>query len=319
MNSKIWSIVFIVIYPCLERRVLCATNSRLEEKVDALDNLVRLLNEKVDRDIEDRKLVMKKFSETQEYVEKSIRDIAHNEAKAEELESLSRNIVKNNEAVKQISKEFFRMKKAIMEERRARSTDANAVSIEQLTRLIEKKHNDINNMIERRDDNMNNLVQLINDNRKAAYLAAAVVKKEDIPIIEDFDIHNSDSCLETRISDLYTHLQSVKEFRVTLAGGRNDREGRVEIDYQGRHGTVCDDYWDNNDAKVVCRMLGFTGGIAFQGPVSFYGHRFGEGTGEIMLSNVDCSGDEMSLFSCYYLGIGGYGCDHREDAGVRCK
>ena len=105
---------------------------------------------------------------------------------------------------------------------------------------------------------------------------------------------------------------------MTLAGGGNDREGRVEIDYQGRHGTVCDDHWDNNDAKVVCRMLGFTGGIAFQGPSNSNGHNFGNGTGEIMLTNVQCTGNEMSLFACHYRGFGISGCMHIEDAGVRC-
>lgn len=38
-------------------------------------------------------------------------------------------------------------------------------------------------------------------------------------------------------------------------GGYDDKEGRVEICSGGLWGTVCDNYWDISEAKVVCRQL----------------------------------------------------------------
>lgn len=43
---------------------------------------------------------------------------------------------------------------------------------------------------------------------------------------------------------------------IRLVGG-DSNSGRVEVLYEGRWGTVCDDFFDTNtNTKVVCRMLG---------------------------------------------------------------
>ncbi|KAJ8042164.1 Deleted in malignant brain tumors 1 protein [Holothuria leucospilota] len=97
-----------------------------------------------------------------------------------------------------------------------------------------------------------------------------------------------------------------------LSGG-NASAGRVEVFYNGEWGTVCDDSWDINDARVVCLQLGFSDAIARYGNAFF-----GQGSGEIWMDNVECNGQESSLSDCTHNGFGNHNCGHSEDAGVAC-
>ena len=118
-----------------------------------------------------------------------------------------------------------------------------------------------------------------------------------------------------------------------MIGGDSDLEGRVEVCSAGVWGTVCDNSWSSVDASVVCGQLGYphqrmlvvlinqildhsnyiTDAIAR--PLAF----FGQGSGDILLDNVGCTGTEDRLIDCSNNGIGVHNCTHSEDAGVTCQ
>ena len=281
----------------------------------------------------------------------------NNDGIQKELKTLSEKMEQNNKAISQLTESQMRLRRGLMEEKKARKADAAAVVTEliQLQRtlnelskseqeIIKNQNNLANNInvIQTKTDALQNTIVDLRDQSdmleqtlkdelsrstkmtnnttqqlviQVSNIAQAVeASKEAVaPKQSCNNWLDLDACLQKSFMSIIQILGSVK-----LVGGNNSREGRVEIDYQGRHGTVCDDDWSNNDAKVVCRMLGFTGGIAFYGPGASNGHSFGEGTGEILLDDVTCTGDEVSLFACKHRGIGIENCGHSEDAGVRC-
>uniref|UniRef100_A0A8C7A9R0 Macrophage receptor with collagenous structure n=1 Tax=Neovison vison TaxID=452646 RepID=A0A8C7A9R0_NEOVI len=96
---------------------------------------------------------------------------------------------------------------------------------------------------------------------------------------------------------------------VRIIGSRN--RGRAEIFYNGVWGTICDDDWDNSDATVFCRMLGYSSGTALT--------NMSPGSGEIWLDNVACRGTEITLWNCRKNNWGAHNCNHNEDAGVECR
>ena len=133
---------------------------------------------------------------------------------------------------------------------------------------------------------------------------------------------------------------------IRLAEGSTPQEGRVEVCKSNVWGTVCDDGWNREDARVVCRQLGYSiasksfkslRGIKFNYvvekivqvndirklfillslSVSIDRAFFGPGYGVTALNNVQCVGTESRLVDCISSTISRV-CPHTEDAGVKC-
>ena len=74
-----------------------------------------------------------------------------------------------------------------------------------------------------------------------------------------------------------------------------------------------DDEWNNEDARVVCRMLGLgTGGA--RATQNAY---FGTHGSDFIMDDVDCQGHEEDLWDCVFLA--NHNCASSEAAGVICS
>lgn len=104
--------------------------------------------------------------------------------------------------------------------------------------------------------------------------------------------------------------------RIRLVGGRNSAEGRVEVKaFDYAFGGICDDGFGLAEASVVCRQLGFTMG-AEKAEINSH---FGSGSGQILMDEVRCTGNESDLLSCRFSPWGKHDCTENEWAGVVCK
>jgi len=92
-------------------------------------------------------------------------------------------------------------------------------------------------------------------------------------------------------------------------------EGLVQVIYNKTWGWVCADLWDKKDADVACRMMDFDGALS-----SFTDReKSKENNFPVWLNNMQCNGNEISLFSCVHNGFRAHGCAEKKKAGTLCK
>ncbi|XP_028253060.1 deleted in malignant brain tumors 1 protein-like isoform X2 [Parambassis ranga] len=100
---------------------------------------------------------------------------------------------------------------------------------------------------------------------------------------------------------------------VKLAGGPNHCAGRVEYYAKGQWGTVCGEYWDINDATVVCRQLDC--GRAHKITTM---NEYGLGSGQTWIDHIECNGMESTLPQCPQRPFRDRTCNATSVAGVVC-
>ncbi|XP_056006896.1 deleted in malignant brain tumors 1 protein-like [Ostrea edulis] len=123
---------------------------------------------------------------------------------------------------------------------------------------------------------------------------------------------------------------------IRLVQGENPWTGRVEIRHNGIWGTICDSDFDEKEAEVICRMLGYNNGGC---SLNFQRHKqqrdfsfdllsifrvekvtkYGLGAGIIWLPEIQCTGQEDDIDDCRSFGYGyDLKCRHTQDAAVSC-
>ena len=87
--------------------------------------------------------------------------------------------------------------------------------------------------------------------------------------------------------------------------------GRVLAHTMNGTGTVCSDQWDDMDANVFCRQMGYPSGTAsFHPRDHMYNH---------VIFNVRCQGNETDVQQCPVDHSDLFGnCYYHGDAGVNC-
>ena len=77
--------------------------------------------------------------------------------------------------------------------------------------------------------------------------------------VQVFSIYNIITITET-IPSTHTAQNTTDNCtsgEVRLVDGVTEYEGRIDLCYSGAWGSVCPNLWNSNDAKVVCRQLGY--------------------------------------------------------------
>ncbi|XP_078520260.1 scavenger receptor cysteine-rich type 1 protein M130-like [Lissotriton helveticus] len=120
---------------------------------------------------------------------------------------------------------------------------------------------------------------------------------------------NFDDCTGKEV-----HMACSKGLALRLADGSSRCAGRVEVQYLGKWGTVCQNGWVEESSRTVCKELGCGDAGRSAESVSI----FGEGVDTIWFTKVACKNYERFLWECDHS-FQTQGCTHSMDKGVVCQ
>ncbi|KAG2458026.1 DMBT1 protein, partial [Polypterus senegalus] len=86
------------------------------------------------------------------------------------------------------------------------------------------------------------------------------------------------------------------DWQLQLKGGESHCEGTVQVMLNGTWRQILDSEWDLQDASVVCAQLN-CGQAVIPQSIS----RYISGSGPVILTDINCAGDELSLQNCSFL------------------
>ncbi|KAH9488653.1 hypothetical protein Btru_061246 [Bulinus truncatus] len=113
-----------------------------------------------------------------------------------------------------------------------------------------------------------------------------------------------------RIMPALTKLLAEPDPLITLVGGGRADQGRVEIYHKGHWGILCHNNLTHSEADIICRHLGFRGGI------SAGAGQFGAGTGIAWNFNASCLASSLCSIVNYTESTAH--CHHEMAASVIC-
>ncbi|XP_071145461.1 uncharacterized protein [Mytilus edulis] len=149
--------------------------------------------------------------------------------------------------------------------------------------------------------------------------------KEDVGVICNIDSRSMQISNSSITSQIIQQPSNCPNYRtnldVRLIGPLNlIGIGYVEIKHNGVWGSICDDLWSLNDAKVICRMLCFELYCVQAGGPKEMIAGINQVSTNYLLDDVECTGNELDIRDCKRLDWSIHNCrpEHQEFASVTC-